>query len=302
MLINYNSPAHYLNANEINILAQPLIRMYEGTKTQVFLSTYFPKVSKTLDDFLSMKFIKPAEENIIIRNKIIFSSDLKKLEDILNNINVNKDSFEKKIASLPKCFPNVETSLKFYLEDIYINKTELNKTKMGKKFIKLRKKIKELFLSRRAFLTSQEQEINRIKTEQEIKKLEAKKNKKKEDIESFYNKFSQYYTDKNLASLMSLISDDWESSSDGITLMDLEDTLDNSFSIFDEIKCDINSLNINSIGQNKYSVTYVITIKGFIYDEDIEHTEKSSVNEEIIIDNGTPKIFKTLSGKYWKTR
>ena len=74
------------------------------------------------------------------------------------------------------------------------------------------------------------------------------------------------------------------------------------FSIFDEIKCDINSLNINSIGQNKYSVTYVITIKGFIYDEDIEHTEKSSVNEEIVIDNGTPKIFKTLSGKYWKTR
>ena len=37
----------------------------------------------------------------------------------------------------------------------------------------------------------------------------------------------------------------------------------------------------------------------FLYSQDIEHNEKSSVSEEVIIIDGTPKISKTLSGKYW---
>lgn len=121
-------------------------------------------------------------------------------------------------------------------------------------------------------------------------------------IKSLYSKFSQYYSEKNIASLMNLLSDDWESSGDGTTFMDLEDTLNNSFSVFDEIECTIDSLNITNIGSNRYRVTYVITIKGFIYDEDIEHLEKSSVNEEIMFDNKIPKIYKTLNGHYWKIR
>lgn len=123
-----------------------------------------------------------------------------------------------------------------------------------------------------------------------------------QSIEDFYVKFKNSYSNKDVNSLMSYIDDDWISSSDRTTLMDLEDTLDNSFSIFDEVKCEIYSLNINKLDKNKYVVNYVISITGYIYDEDIEHIEKSSVSEEVRIEDGVVKILKTLNGQYWKTR
>lgn len=98
---------------------------------------------------------------------------------------------------------------------------------------------------------------------------------------------------------MNLLSDQWESSSDGTTLMDLEETLDNSFSVFDEINCSIENLDIFKLSANKYQISYVITIKGYIYDNDIKHLEKSSVKEEVLIENSKAKISKTLNGNFW---
>ncbi|MFH0709233.1 MAG: hypothetical protein V2A75_03410 [Pseudomonadota bacterium] len=122
------------------------------------------------------------------------------------------------------------------------------------------------------------------------------------EVESLYVKFAEYYANKNLSGLMNLLSDQWMSSSDGTTLMDLENTLSNSFSIFNEIKCQIGSINIESAGMHKYRVNYTITIEGFNYENDIKHVEKSSVSEEVEFIDGKAKIVKTLNGKYWTTR
>lgn len=121
-------------------------------------------------------------------------------------------------------------------------------------------------------------------------------------IEDLYKRFQQEYSNKNLSALMSLLSDEWMSSGDGTTLMDLEDTLSNSFSIFNEVSCEIGSLYISSSGNNLYTANYVITIQGINYENDIKHIEKSTVTEEITIIDGKPKISKTLSGKYWTIR
>ncbi|WP_299990388.1 hypothetical protein [Sulfuricurvum sp.] len=121
-------------------------------------------------------------------------------------------------------------------------------------------------------------------------------------IQELYQRFAQEYSNKNLSSLMSLLSDEWMSSSDGTTLMDLEETLGNSFSIFNEVKCTIDSLYISPAGANKYRVNYTITIEGYNYENDIKHVEKSSVSEEVEFIDGKVKIVKTLNGKYWTTR
>lgn len=321
MLFSTEPQAHYLIQEEINTITTPLKALYGNFQAKSFLNSYFPKISKNLEDLLALRFIEPAKgENIIVRNKLIFLSDLQELENTLAKINIKEDSFDKKIEDIPACFPSPQSSRKFYFDDQYIDKDGLSQSKLGVMFLELRKIIKDLFLERRSFLITKEQNENKAKVDEEIKKANAEalqkaieKTQKEEaqiqaeyakieEIKTLYSNFSQYYSSKDLSSLLSLISDDWESVSDSTTLMDLEDTLDNSFSIFDEVKCDISSLNINKIDENRYSVHYVISIVGFIYDSDIEHLEKSSVLEEVIIDKDQVKILKTLNGNYWQKR
>ena len=317
MIYSNKSPIHYLNESEIASLINPLLRSYNSSEAKRFLLSYFPKAAKNFHDFVSMEFVHPAKENIIILNKVVYLEDLKALEHTLTTIKVSQNNFDKKIQSIPKCFPSIKNFRKYYFNDIYVDKKELIQTKLGKKYLKLRTQVKEKLLLRKAYLVTSEQEANRLEQEAKIKIKEVALNKEAfartqkeeeimnaeiqrvEAIESLYTSFAQNYSNRDFSGIMSLIADDWESSSDGTTLMDLEETLENSFSIFDEVQCSIYSLNITKITKNRYRTTYVINIKGFIYDEDIEHTEKSSVSEEVIILDGTPKIFKTLSGKYW---
>jgi len=68
------------------------------------------------------------------------------------------------------------------------------------------------------------------------------------------------------------------------------------------VKCTIDSLSISQAGANTYRVTYVVTIQGENYENDIKHVEKSSVSEEVRIIDGKPKISQTLNGKYWTVR
>lgn len=321
MLFSSEPQAHYLIQEEINTISTPLKALYGNSQAKSFLNSYFPKISKNLEDLLAMRFIQPVKgEHIIVRDKMIFLSDLQELENTLAKINIKEDSFDKKIEDIPVCFPSPQASRKFYFDDQYIDKDGLSQSKLGIMFLELRKRIKDLFLERRSFLITKEQNENKAKVDEEIQKANAEalqkaiektqkeeaqiqaEYEKIEEIKTLYSYFSQYYSSKDLSSLLSLISDDWESVSDSTTLMDLEDTLDNSFSIFDEVKCDISSLNINKIDENRYSVHYVISIVGFIYDSDIEHLEKSSVSEEVIINKDQVKILKTLNGNYWQKR
>lgn len=118
-------------------------------------------------------------------------------------------------------------------------------------------------------------------------------------ITNFYDSFKQAYESKNESLVMNLIADDW-SSADGVTLFDLEDNLRNMYNVYDDIQYTISGLNISRAGQNIYNVSYSVTIRGEIFDNDLTHEEVSSVTEQLILDgSGKPKIYRTLGGSYW---
>ncbi len=120
-----------------------------------------------------------------------------------------------------------------------------------------------------------------------------------DQISALYDGFKQAYESKNEAQVMSYIDDDW-SSADGVTLFDLEDNLRNMYNIFDDIEYRMSGLSISSAGQNLFNISYNVSIRGIIFDNDLTHEEVSAVREQIRIDRtGIPKIYKTLGGNYW---
>ena len=123
-------------------------------------------------------------------------------------------------------------------------------------------------------------------------------------VHELYDKFKAGYSGRNDAVLRSLISDDWQSDSDGTTLSDLEANLRRSFKIYNQIVYSISNLQITPAGDGqKFRVSYDVQIKGIIFQNNIRHEEKSSVVEEVVVDqNGKAKIAKTLTGKFWSTR
>lgn len=119
-------------------------------------------------------------------------------------------------------------------------------------------------------------------------------------VKNMYTAFTAAYNSKNDAKVLSFISDDWESQSDSTTLSELSTNMRNSFRVFDSVGCDIQNIIITPAGNGKYQVRYDIAIKGKIFRGNIQHSEKSSVAEEVTLDSaGVPKISKTLSGRFW---
>ena len=118
-------------------------------------------------------------------------------------------------------------------------------------------------------------------------------------IRDFYEKFKQAYESRNDSQIMAMISNAW-AAGDGSTLSDLQTTLRRTFRIFDEIRYNIQNLSITAGKDGRYNVSYDVTITSRIYKRNLKHEEKSSINEEVVIDNsGKPKISKTLGGRFW---
>ena len=121
-------------------------------------------------------------------------------------------------------------------------------------------------------------------------------------ITALYDKFKAAYESKDEYAVSALVSGDW-GSSDGNSISDLEDNLHNMFSVFDDIEYSLSGLSISEIGENLYNVSYSVTIRGTIFDNDLTHEEVSAVTEQVIIDSsGQAKIHKTLGGNYWSSQ
>lgn len=119
-------------------------------------------------------------------------------------------------------------------------------------------------------------------------------------VQELYNKFKTAYSSRNEAALRGLLSDDWQSESDGTTLSDLEDNLRRSFKLYNQITYTIGALSIESLGNRRFKVSYAVEIKGTIFQNNITHVEQSGVVEEVMVDeNGKAKIVKTLDGRFW---
>jgi len=118
-------------------------------------------------------------------------------------------------------------------------------------------------------------------------------------VQEFYSNFKQAYESKSEYQIVNFISNNWESS-EGTTISDLEDNLRRIFNIFDNINYNISNLTIVPIADNTFRVNYDVEIIGVNYERNLKHEEKSSVCEEIMIDNkGKVKIYKTINGRFW---
>ena len=118
-------------------------------------------------------------------------------------------------------------------------------------------------------------------------------------IRDFYTRFKQAYESKNDSQVMGFIGDDWQSG-DGTTLSDLQVNLNRSFKTFDEIRYNLQNIQINRRLEGIYNVSYDVTITSRIFKRNLKHEEKSSVTEEVVIDrSGKAKITKTLNGRFW---
>jgi hypothetical protein len=121
-------------------------------------------------------------------------------------------------------------------------------------------------------------------------------------VRDFYQSFKEAYESKRISQISSLISSDWSSSADGIGIDELEEYLGNSFEVFDDITYNMSNLSIQKETENVYSTTYDLEIIGEIYDNEIEHIEKSTVSEKLNIIADKVVIFKTTSGQFWSIK
>ncbi|MCM2284199.1 MAG: hypothetical protein NDI81_05435 [Desulfobacula sp.] len=146
-----------------------------------------------------------------------------------------------------------------------------------------------------------EEEQARLKAEEEGKKRaeEERSAASLSSVSALYDQFKQAYESRNDSQIMSFMGDDWEAG-DGTTLSDLEENISRNFKTFDEIKYNIQNLKIELKSEGRYLASYDVTITSRIYKRNLKHEEKSSVNEEIVIDgSGKPRIARTMNGRFW---
>lgn len=139
----------------------------------------------------------------------------------------------------------------------------------------------------------------KAKEDAEKQKLADRSAAEEAAAKALYDQFKQAYESRNESKVMSLISDAWKSN-DSTTLADLEEHLHNSFTVFDEIRYAISGLKVDKIGERRFKATYDLVITGRIFENNIKHEEKSSVGEEVTVDErGKAKITRTLEGRFW---
>lgn len=121
----------------------------------------------------------------------------------------------------------------------------------------------------------------------------------KQKVVDFYASFRQSYEARNDSALVALMSSEW-SAEDGTSLSDLQRHFRRIFNLYDEVRYNIQNLNMTKIGPGRYQVTYDVVITSRIYKRNIKREEKSTVSEEVTFDNGgRPRITRTLSGRFW---
>jgi len=118
-------------------------------------------------------------------------------------------------------------------------------------------------------------------------------------IETMYADFKRAYESKNESQVLRFISPDWDAG-DGTSMSDLSGYLRNIFTVFNEVRCGITGLRVVKRSDGVYKVTYNMAITGRIFDQNIKHEEKSSVEEQVTINgSGKPVISKTMKGNFW---
>jgi hypothetical protein len=290
-----------------------------------FIQKHMPKTKLLLDSLFKAQDFEPAkEENFLLGESVLWKSDLIKAEKLISEIDIKKDgSYRDKLIEISQLlpytvsFPEIKEGKekdyaatwqsRYGLFNDQLAVDHLQAFELGKQFVQLRVLVQDL-IAAKGRLT--EQERLRLSAEEEQARLKAEEQEKKQQeqarsvaplsaVSALYHQFRQAYESRNDSQIMSFMGDDWEAG-DGTTLSELEENLSRSFRTFDEIKYHIQNLKIELKSEGRYLVSYDVTITSRIYKRNLKHEEKSSVNEEVLIDgSGKPRIARTMNGRFW---
>jgi hypothetical protein len=135
-----------------------------------------------------------------------------------------------------------------------------------------------------------------------LKDQQAQENVASERIRELYGNFKNAYESRNDSAVVSHLSGSWQSD-DGNGVPALQNRLRQTFRVFDEVRYTMQNLAVQRAGENRYNVSYDVTITSKIYKRNITHEEKSTVSEEVTIDpSGKAKISKTTGGRFWYSK
>lgn len=118
-------------------------------------------------------------------------------------------------------------------------------------------------------------------------------------VRDFYATFAKTYEQRNANAVTRLMDERW-TASDGTDLVDVEEMLDNSFSVFDRVEYRIENLTVSPMPDGRAAASYNVTIVGRILRQDLVHQEKSTVNDVLANDGKGWRIVQTLGGQFWK--
>jgi hypothetical protein len=120
-----------------------------------------------------------------------------------------------------------------------------------------------------------------------------------QSVRQLYQDFAAAYEARNLGRIVRLMAPDWQAD-DGSDLRDLEDNLSNSFRVFDRIGFRVDNLNIHPLDDRHFQVNYQLTINGQIFQMNLKHEEKSSVQDLVVVEpDGSVRIRSTSGGRLW---
>ena len=290
-----------------------------------FIQNHMPKTKLLLDSLFKAQDFEPAkEDNFLLGEYVLWKRDLIKAEKLIGEIDIKKDdSYREKLIEISRLlpytvsFPEVKAGKEkdyaakwqnqYGLFNDQLTVDHLQAFELGKQFVQLRVLVQDL-IAAKGRLTEQErlrlsaeEEQARLKAEEEqqAKSEQEESNAALSSVIALYDQFKQAYESRNDSQIMSFMGDDWEAG-DGTTLSDLQENISRSFRTFDEIKYTVQNLKIELKSEGRYLAGYDVTITSRIYKRNLKHEEKSSVNEEVVIDgSGKPKIARTMNGRFW---
>lgn len=201
----------------------------------------------------------------------------------------DRPAIEKAIAALTEFYDNK------LLSDPYFEAVEMHQSVAGEDG------------RESALVRSAEQAIQGIgrltmDIRQAIEGLRARQTAPAADLDAlanaFYEDFRSAYESRDTAQVMRRLDDRW-SAGDGTTLYDLEVTFSRMFDMFDNIRFDLRGLKVEAVSENRVRASYNVVITGRIYQHRLEHVERSTVNEELLLDGERSRILRTLQGSFW---
>ncbi len=203
---------HYLTQKELDPISQELKALINNGPVFPFIRSYFPLVSNELQSLMDLSDIVLAKgENIIIANQVVYAKDIKEAQELVRKIDPTSKKYDSQMAKIAQWLPYVlnvpnDKEIEHYKQeakvyglsfeeyqkkilrkdlskpdytfrDFDFEGENLDKSKLGKAYLKLREKIKELTAERIGFFVQQRQEENRKKAEEESARIAEEQRK-----------------------------------------------------------------------------------------------------------------------------